>query len=744
MVNLIMMVRLIIFSRLFAAKIPYKLRFCQTMAPPQKKHSLDDPLQYIKGVGPKRALLLEKLGLKTIEDCLFFLPFRYEDRTLVKKISELIPGERVTFLGEIVTAGVQRIGHRKKIFEALIKDETGTIPVKWFRCNESYMMGKYPVGSHVILSGKPELSRYQGGLELIHPDMENAGKEPADIENKESLELGKINPIYHSTDGLPVKPLRAILNRVTENYAGLLKEILPEEILSRHKFPTRAQAIQQVHLPANDFSVKDLDNFRTPAQKRLIFEEFFLIQIGLAYKRQVARKPARISKAFATRGPLIRKFMKLLKFELTQAQKRILGEIMDDLEQDTPMNRLIQGDVGSGKTVVALICLLTAVENNTQAALMVPTEILAEQHFLNIQPFCQQLGISIELVTSALPAKEKKIIQQQIQEGKIQIVIGTHALIQKTIEFHKLGLAVIDEQHRFGVLQREAIGKKGGHPHILVMTATPIPRSLALTLYGEMDVSFLDEFPPGRQPIVTRLFFASKRSQAYAVLRQEADKGRQAFVVCPLIEESETLDLKTAMEVQESLQNEQFPDLTIRLIHGKMKKEERQQIMVEFLKGEIHVLVATTVIEVGIDVPNATLMIIEHAERFGLSQLHQLRGRVGRGEHASQCLLIAYPSSSENGRARLDAIQKSNDGFVIAEEDLKIRGPGDFMGTRQSGIPILRVANLIRDIKILEAARKEAFALIDRDPHLENPEHQNLKQTMHQYLGDKLNLLNII
>jgi ATP-dependent DNA helicase RecG len=718
---------------------------CQTMASPQKKYSLDDPLQYIKGVGPKRAVLLEKLGLKTIEDCLFFLPFRYEDRTLVKKISELVAGERVTFLGEVVFAGVSHIGRRKKIFEALIKDETGTVAAKWFRFNESYMLGKYPIGSKVILSGKPELSRYQGtGLELIHPDMENAGNGSAGLEDKESLELGKIYPVYHSTDGLPIKPLRAILNRVTGTHASLLQEILPDEIIRRHKFPSRTQAIRQVHAPSSDFSIKDLDNFRTPAQQRLIFEEFFLIQIGLAYKKQYTRKPARQSQAFTTRGPLIGKFMKLLKFELTQAQKRILGEIMDDLEQDTPMNRLIQGDVGSGKTVVALICLLTAVENNTQAALMVPTEILAEQHFLNIQPFCRQLGISIELVTSALPAKEKKIIQQQIQEGKIQIVVGTHALIQKTVQFHKLGLAVIDEQHRFGVLQREAIGKKGGHPHILVMTATPIPRSLALTLYGEMDVSFLDEFPPGRQPITTRIFFASKRDRAYAILRQEVDKGRQVFVVCPLIEESETLDLKTAMEVQESLQNDQFPDLTIRLIHGKMKKEERQQIMVEFLKGDIHVLVATTVIEVGIDVPNATVMIIEHAERFGLSQLHQLRGRVGRGEHASQCLLIAYPTSSETGKARLDAIQKSNDGFVIAEEDLKIRGPGDFMGTRQSGMPILRVANLIRDIKILEAARKEAFALIDRDPHLENPEHRNLKQTMHQYLGDKLNLSNIL
>ncbi len=707
---------------------------------PQNKYSLDDALQYIKGVGPKRALLLEKLGLVCIEDCLFFLPFRYEDRTLVKKIADLTPGERVTFTGEIVVAEPQRIGRRRKILEMHIQDETGTTSAKWFRFRELYMAEKYPIGSRVILSGKPEINRYLGtGLEIIHPDMEVIS-----LNENETPEIGKLIPVYHSTEGLHGKTLRAILKRVVETHAFLVNEILPDEIIRRHKFPSRSEALHQVHLPANDISAKDLDRFRTPAQRRLIFEEFFIIQVGLAFKRQRVQKTIRRGRAFKTRGPLIGKFMKLLKFDLTPAQKRILGEIMDDLEQDKPMNRLVQGDVGSGKTVAALICLLTAVENKTQCAFMVPTEILAEQHYLNIRPYCQQLGVSIELVTSALPAKEKKIIQQKIQEGNIQIVIGTHALIQKTIQFKNLGLAVIDEQHRFGVLQREAIGKKGGHPHILVMTATPIPRSLALTLYGEMDVSFLDEFPPGRQPIATQLFFEPKRNQAYAILREEADKGRQAFVVCPLIEESEVLDLKTAIEVQETLQNQLFPDLTIRLLHGKMKKEERQRIMADFLAGKINVLVATTVIEVGIDIPNATLMIIEHAERFGLSQLHQLRGRVGRGRHASQCLLIAAPPLSEDGKARLEAIQKSNDGFVIAEEDLKIRGPGDFMGTRQSGMPILRVANLIRDIKILESARKEAFALLDHDPRLENPQHQNLKQTMQKYLGDKLNLLNII
>ncbi len=705
----------------------------------RKKPSLSDSLQYIKGVGPKRALLLEKLDLNTVEDCLYFLPFRYEDRTEVRKISALVPGERVTFTGEIVHAGTARLGHRKKIFEVVIKDETGMIRAKWFQFREPYMMEKFPIGARFVFSGKPEFNRYQGtGLEVTHPDTERITGDELDMQ-----ELGRIIPVYHTTEGLHLNSLRTILKNVIDGYADLENEILPEEVVRRHQFPSRPEAIRMVHTPSSDLPVKDLDRFRTAAQKRIIFEELFLIQLGLAFKRKHTHHLVQ-GKVFKTRGPLIAKFMKLLEFELTGAQKRILAEIMDDLEQGQPMNRLIQGDVGSGKTVVALISLLTAIENQSQAALMVPTEILAEQHFLNIEPYCRKLGISIELVTSALSPKDKKSIQQKIMEGKVEIVVGTHALIQKTVQFHNLGLAVIDEQHRFGVLQREAIGKKGTHPHILIMTATPIPRSLALTLYGEMDVSLLDEFPPGRQPIVTKLFYENKREQAYAVLRKEANKGRQAYVVCPLIEESETLDLKTAMEVQDYLQNQLFPDLTIRLIHGKMKKEERQQIMSEFKEGNIHILVATTVIEVGIDVKNATLMIIEHAERFGLSQLHQLRGRVGRGEHASQCLLIGYPPFSEDGKARLEAIVKSNDGFMIAEEDLKIRGPGDFMGTRQSGMPILRVANLVRDIKILEAARKEAFSLIDHDPRLEDPKHQTLKQTMHHYLGNKLDLLNII
>ncbi len=703
------------------------------------KPALGDPLQFIKGVGPKRAVLLEKLGLATVEDILYFLPFRYEDRSRVKKIAELVPGEQATFTGEILGAGVIHIGRRKKILEVIVQDDTGIIRAKWFKFNESYMLGKFKTGRHLILSGKP-VAGYRGGpgLEVMHPDTDIAESGETD-----SLEIGRIVPVYHATEGLHMKSLRAIMNNVLEKYLPLVEELLPDDLVRRHQFPSRREALEEAHFPSAGLSTKELDNFKTPAQTRLVFEELFIIQLALAYRRKHAEKSVE-GKAFKTRGDTIRKLVKLLRFELTGAQKKVLGEIMDDLELTRPMNRLLQGDVGSGKTVVALISMLTAVDNGLQAALMAPTEILAEQHFLNIRRFCEPLGVTIELATGAASAKDRKRVLENIREGKTQVVIGTHALIQKDVEFRELGLAVIDEQHRFGVLQREAVGKKGLHPHILIMTATPIPRSLALTLYGDMDVSLIDEFPPGRKPITTRLFFEEDRDSAYAFLRDEADAGRQAYVVCPLIEGSESHDLKAAEEVHEYLRQKVFPDLKVSLIHGRLKKEERQQIMSGFKEGNIHILVATTVIEVGIDVPNATTIIIEHAERFGLSQLHQLRGRVGRGEHGSQCILIAYHPLSPDAKSRLGAIQKSNDGFKIAEEDLKIRGPGDFMGTRQSGMPILKIANLLRDIKILEAARKEAFALIDRDVRLDKPGHQKLKQALHHFLGGRLNLMDII
>ena len=702
-----------------------------------KKPSLDDPIQFIKGVGPKKALLLEKLQLTTIEDFLYFLPFRYEDRRQIKNISTLMPGEFATFMAEVLNASVIYMGRRKRVFEVIFQDETGTTRAKWFRFNETYMLGKFKTGEKIIVSGKPTANK-RSGLEIVHPDTERVAGD-ATI----SLEIGKIVPVYHTTEGLHQKSMRSILNNVLDIYLPLVEEVIPEDILRRHKLLSRSDAFHQAHFPPSEgFTTKDLDAFKTPAQKRLIFEELFLIQTGLAFKKKHATE-IKTGTAFKTRGNLIKRFVKLLPFQLTAAQKRVLAEIMEDLEKEKPMNRLIQGDVGSGKTIVALTALLTAVDNGTQSALMVPTEILAEQHYLNIRPYCEELGIEVALVTGTLKGKERKAIYQDIEEGKTRIIIGTHSLVQKEIQFEKLGLAVIDEQHRFGVLQREAIGKKGDQPHLLIMTATPIPRSLALTIYGDMDVSFLDEFPPGRQPITTNVYYEKYQDKAYALMDAEIKLGRQAFVVCPLIEESEVMDLKAVATVFESIQS-QFPHLNACLIHGKLKKEERQEIMSRFLKNEIQVLVATTVIEVGIDIPNATVMIIEHAERFGLAQLHQLRGRVGRGKHASHCLLAAYFPISEEGKARMKAMQNSRDGFEIAEEDLKIRGPGDFMGTRQSGLPVLKIANLIRDIKVLDVARKEAFALIDRDPNLEDPANQSLKNTVHRLLGNYLPLMEII
>jgi len=702
-----------------------------------KKPSLDDPIQFIKGVGPKKALLLQKLQLTSIEDFLYFLPFRYEDRRELKTISSLMPGQFATFVAEVLNSGIIYMGRRKRVFEVIFQDETGTTRAKFFRFNETYMLEKFKTGEKLIVSVKPTVNK-RSGLEIVHPDTERITGETAN-----PMEMGQIVPVYHTTEGLHQKSMRSILNNVLEKYLPLVEEVIPENILRRHKFLSRSEAFHQAHFPPSEGpTAKDLDNFKTPAQKRLIFEELFLIQTGLAFKKKHA-EDIKAGVKFKTRGNLIKRFIKLLPFQLTQAQKRVLAEIMEDLEKEQSMNRLIQGDVGSGKTIVALTALLTAVDNNTQAALMVPTEILAEQHYLNIRPFCEKLGVKLALVTGTLKGKERQIVYQDIESGKAQVIIGTHSLVQKEIQFNKLGLAVIDEQHRFGVLQREALGKKGANPHLLIMTATPIPRSLALTLYGDMDVSFLDEFPPGRQAIKTQVFYEKQQNKAYEIMESELKKGRQAFVVCPLIEESEVMDLKAAVTVFESIQ-ERFPEFRACLIHGKLKKEERQEIMSRFLNKEIQILVSTTVIEVGIDIPNATVMIIEHAERFGLAQLHQLRGRVGRGKHASHCLLAAYFPVSDEGKARMKAMQNSRDGFEIAEEDLKIRGPGDFMGTRQSGLPVLKIANLIRDIKILDLARKEAFSLVDHDPHLKNPQNQPLKNAVQRLLGKHLPLMDII
>ncbi len=704
----------------------------------EKPLSLEDPLQFIKGVGPKKAEALKKRNLESAKDCLFYIPFRYEDRSKTGTISALTAGEHISFTAEITATGSYYIGRRRKVFEIALQDKTGVTRAKYYKFNASYMKDKFKIGARVTVSGKPQPNRRAGSrLELVHPNVEID-----DGSQSTSVETGRIVPVYQTTEGLHLKSLRSIIHNVIEIYSDLAEDFLPQDIIERNGYPPLPQAIRETHFPKENSSLDALNRFKTPGQERIVFDELFLIQLALFYKRKQTKS---IPKGFKlkTRGPLIKQFMQDLVFELTNAQTKVLANIMDDLEKPTPMNRLIQGDVGSGKTIVALIALLTAVDNGYQGALMAPTEILAEQHFHNLSNDCAKLGINLELVTGSLPAKEKKQALERIREGISHIIVGTHALIQKEIQFDRLGIAVIDEQHRFGVLQREALNKKGTSPHILVMTATPIPRSLALTIYGDLDVSLIDELPPGRKPIQTRVYSENKRDVVYDFVAKEISKGRQAYIVCPLIEETEKMDLKTATETYEYLK-ERFPEINISLVHGKIKSAERRQIMAEFKKGKIQALVATTVIEVGVHVPNATLMIVEHAERFGLSQLHQLRGRIGRGKHASHCLLVAYYPLSDEGKARLEAMQESQDGFYIAEKDLEIRGPGDFLGTRQSGLPDLKVANLVRDIKILEIARQEAQELLQVHPTLNTPELLKLKNELLSQMSHRMNLMDII
>lgn len=706
--------------------------------PDPQKTSLTDSVQFIKGVGPKRAELLKRMGLETAEDCLHLLPSRYEDRSKIRKIAELRPGEMATVTGTIADSGILRLGRRKRLFEVVIEDESGLLRAKWFKFRDAYMAERFTPGLRVILSGKMTDNKYQGsGLEIIHPDIEI-------LQDDEVIQpdSGQIIPVYPSTEGLNQKNLRQIMQNVVDHYIPLVQEFIPPGILTRNKLSDRRTAFQETHRPPANQSMRDLERFRSPGQRRLIFEELFLLQLSLALKH-LSHETKEKGVAFKTRGSLIKDFVKHLPFELTGAQKKVLGKIMDDLERELPMNRLLHGDVGSGKTMVALITLLTAIDNKFQGAMMAPTELLAEQHFNSLKPFCEKLGVSIDLASSALTNAERDRVRGDLESGKTQLIVGTHSLIQKDVHFNKLGLVVIDEQHRFGVLQREALGKKGWQPHVLVMTATPIPRSLAMTLYGDMDVCQLDEMPPGRQPITTLKFYENRREEAYGKIDGEIKKGRQAYVVCPLIDESEKMDLHNATEVFEDLQR-QYPTWKIGLLHGRIKNEERQQMMENFKEGLIQVLVATTVIEVGIDVPNATTILIEHAERFGLAQLHQLRGRVGRGKFASHCLLVAHHPITPEAKRRLDAMVKSQDGFLIAEEDLNIRGPGDFMGTRQSGLPLLRIAHLIRDSEFIAPARKEAFALVKQDPDLSKPEHASLKQALLHYVGDRADLASIL
>ncbi len=697
---------------------------------------LQTPVQFVKGVGPKLAKLLERKGIRTVEDGLYFLPRSYEDRRHLKQISELQAGRKETGFGEILLSGMAFYQNRKrKVFEVLVSDGSGMIKLKWFHGHERYLKDRFQKGRRLIFSGEVRWFNYQ--KEIHHPDVEIV---EGDIE-KDYLNFKRIVPIYSETEGLYQRTLRRLMKTIVDEYSDELKSPIPKEILERQDLIDFSEAFRRVHFPPDGESIERLNLHRSDGHRRIIFDEFFFLELGLALKKRGVALEKGIS--FKTEGHLAKQFLHRLSFQLTHSQERTLSEIVTDMEKPHPMNRLIQGDVGSGKTVVALMAALRVVECGYQAAIMTPTEVLAEQHYLTVHRWVEPLGVKVALLTSNVKGLEREEIYRHIRSGEVQIVIGTHAVIQEQVEFHRLGLAIIDEQHKFGVVQRGLLKKKGENPDVLVMTATPIPRTLAMTLYGDLDISLIDELPPGRMPVTTKIFPESARNRVYRIVEEEVKKGRQAFLVYPLVEESEKLDLKNATQMAEHLQKEVFPSFRVGLLHGRMKSEEKEAIMMEFKERKIDLLVATTVIEVGIDIPNASVMVVEHAERFGLSQLHQLRGRIGRGNYPSQCILLAHYRSSEEARIRLQAMERTHDGFKIAEQDLELRGPGDFFGIRQSGLPDFRVAHILRDTSILIEARKEAFRLVQEDPHLEKPYHAGLKEALRQRWKGRLELATI-
>jgi len=687
--------------------------------------SLSDPVQYIKGIGPRRAGLLRKIGITTVEDALYYLPFRYEDRRSLSAINRLTPGRLWTVRGTV--ASVESIRTPRKhfpIFELVITDGSGILRAKWF--NQPFLRRVFRKGQEVILSGVVKVNAYHG----VGFEMENPEYEIMDGSGSDSLiHTSRVVPVYSTTSGLGQKTLRSMLYSIV--MAGpAVQDYMPAHILERLGLVPLEEALKNVHFPGGDMiDVAALNGGTSPYHRRLAFDELFIYQIGVITIRQ--RMTGQKGISFSAEPALTEGLLESLPFTLTPAQQRVVAEIFRDMESGRPMNRLLQGDVGSGKTVVALLAMLKAVENGYQASLMVPTDLLAQQHFLNIRKLLGDMDVTCGLRTS------------RAVEGPqdADIVVGTHALIQERTAFRRLGLAVIDEQHRFGVRQRALLRKKGMNPDVLVMTATPIPRTLAMTLYGDLEHSVIDELPPGRTPVETLVVAESERQRVYDLITREVRGGGQAYVVYPLIEGDSSATLHSAERGCQAMKD-LFPDLRIELVHGKMKAEDRSRVMDAFRRGETDILVSTTVIEVGVDVPGANVMIIVHAERFGLAQLHQLRGRVGRGRKKSFCVLLYYGSPGEDAMRRLRAMADTTDGFRIAEEDLKIRGPGDFFGTAQSGFPELKIADLVRDSALLRAARQEAAALLGDDPSLER--HPLLRERVNRVWKDRVEFFRTV
>jgi ATP-dependent DNA helicase RecG len=708
---------------------------------------LNTPVQYVKGVGPKLAEILATKGISTVGDLLHYLPFRYEDRLNPRGIAELRAGEMATVIAEVRNSGLFRT-RRMPLFQLTVGQGQTRLKCIWF--NATYLQGKFEPGQLIALYGQVEQGR-DGELQILQPQYEVLG-DAAEDKAAASLEVGRIVPIYESAGQGRVttrwfrRAIRTALQALTPDIA----ETIPAAVRGRLALLSEREALWKVHWPEAGESFEALQSARTAAHIRLIFEELFFTELGLEMKRRQLKAETGI--AFQLDDRVRQAIMKVLPFHPTAAQKRVLKEIAEDMQKPHPMRRLLQGDVGSGKTIVSFQAAIIAIENSYQVALMVPTEILAQQHYFSARRILENAGYRIVLLTGSLESDRKREIRRHIAQGNAQLVIGTHALLEEKVEFAKPGLVIVDEQHRFGVLQRLKLMKKSGdtrgaadapvrptskthvgtaalgcppsqnslvespnsspEPDVLVMTATPIPRTLALTLYGDLDLSVLDELPPGRTPIVTRRVGDERSSEVWEFLRKQIAKGHQAYVVYPVIAESEESELKAAIQMYRELSEKVFADLKVGLLHGRLDPDLKDQVMRMFQKGELQILVATTVIEVGVDVPNATVMVIEHAERFGLAQLHQLRGRIGRGAAKSYCILMTGGKVTEEGEKRLDAMVRTNDGFEIAELDLELRGPGEFFGTRQAGVPSFTVANLIRDRQLLELAKREAAAVM--------------------------------
>lgn len=685
--------------------------------PAREQPDLDSPTTTVRGIGPKRSERLQHLGVRTIRDLLYFLPRRYDDYSQLVPINRLEFGEEVTIIGK-----VQRAYTRKtrggSIFKAVLTDGTGSVEITWF--NQNYLANSIKPGQQIVISG--EVDEYMGRLCFTAPEWEPL--------RDELLHTKRIVPVYPLTEGLSAKSLRRLMKRVVTYWSRRLPDFLPASVVQAEGLLDLETAILQAHFPSS----QELLN---RARQRLAFNELFVLQLALLRQRHEWRSEP--GQPIPVRQDVLQAFVGGLPYELTQAQRRTLEQIISDLRSDQPMTRLVQGDVGSGKTVVATAAMALAAYAGAQAALMAPTEILAEQHYQTIRRLLEETldsDLKVRLLTGSVTGDEREEIYAGLEQGSVDIVVGTHALIQENVSFDRLALAVVDEQHRFGVRQRGALRQKGYNPHLLVMTATPIPRSLQLTVWGHLDVSVIDEMPPGRKPIVTRRILPTERQRAYAFVRSQIEKGRQAFVICPLVEESDKLEAKAAVEEYERLQQNIFPDLKVGLLHGRMSGDEKESTMARFAREELDILVATSVIEVGIDVPNATVMLIEGAERFGLAQLHQFRGRVGRGEHESYCLLIS-DSSSEQAQERLKAVEATNDGFALARKDLEMRGPGEFLGTRQSGfseaVLSMELAQ-IADLGLIERAREAARRFFETDPKLDDPAHRLLARRVDRIL----------